>query len=232
MIYCVEDDKNIQDLIVYTLEANKYEAMGFDSGSEMLKNLPNKEVKLILLDIMLPEEDGISIMKKIRGNPETADIPIILLTAKSSEVDKIVGLDEGADDYITKPFSVLELVSRIKALLRRTTRQSEDQVYKFKGISVDITKREVRLGDEKINLTFKEFELLLYLLKNKEIVLTRENIINEVWGFDFEGESRTVDVHIATLRQKLKDWSKYIHTIRNLGYKIGETAWKEKFYNL
>ncbi|NLD17094.1 MAG: response regulator transcription factor [Tissierellia bacterium] len=224
MIYCVEDDKNIQDLIVYTLEANKYEAMGFDSGSEMLKNLPNKEVKLILLDIMLPEEDGISIMKKIRGNPETADIPIILLTAKSSEVDKIVGLDEGADDYITKPFSVLELVSRIKALLRRTTRQSEDQVYKFKGISVDITKREVHLGDEKINLTFKEFELLLYLLKNKEIVLTRENIINEVWGFDFEGESRTVDVHIATLRQKLKDWSKYIHTIRNLGYKIGETA--------
>ncbi|MFB0971426.1 MAG: response regulator transcription factor [Neofamilia sp.] len=224
MIYCVEDDKNIQDLIVYTLEANKYEAMGFDSGSEMLKNLPNKEVKLILLDIMLPEEDGISIMKKIRGNPETADIPIILLTAKSSEVDKIVGLDEGADDYITKPFSVLELVSRIKALLRRTTRQSEDQVYKFKGISVDITKREVRLGDEKINLTFKEFELLLYHLKNKEIVLTRENIINEVWGFDFEGESRTVDVHIATLRQKLKDWSKYIHTIRNLGYKIGETA--------
>jgi two-component system alkaline phosphatase synthesis response regulator PhoP len=224
MIYCVEDDKNIQDLIVYTLEANKYEAIGFNNGQEMLEKLPNKEVELILLDIMLPEEDGISIMKKIRGNPETSDIPIILLTAKSSEVDKIVGLDEGADDYITKPFSVLELVSRIKALLRRTSRQSEDQIYKFKGISVDVTKRDVRLGDEKINLTFKEFELLLYLLKNKEIVLTRENIINEVWGFDFEGESRTVDVHIATLRQKLKEWSKYIHTIRNLGYKIGETA--------
>lgn len=224
MIYCVEDDKNIQDLIVYTLEANKYEAIGFNNGQEMLEKLPNKEVELILLDIMLPEEDGISIMKKIRGNPETSDIPIILLTAKSSEVDKIVGLDEGADDYITKPFSVLELVSRIKALLRRTSRQLEDQIYKFKGISVDVTKRDVRLGDEKINLTFKEFELLLYLLKNKEIVLTRENIINEVWGFDFEGESRTVDVHIATLRQKLKEWSKYIHTIRNLGYKIGETA--------
>lgn len=224
MIYCVEDDKNIQDLIVYTLEANKYEAIGFNNGQEMMEKLPNKEVELILLDIMLPEEDGISIMKKIRGNPETSDIPIILLTAKSSEVDKIVGLDEGADDYITKPFSVLELVSRIKALLRRTSRQSEDQIYKFKGISVDVTKRDVRLGDEKINLTFKEFELLLYLLKNKEIVLTRENIINEVWGFDFEGESRTVDVHIATLRQKLKEWSKYIHTIRNLGYKIGETA--------
>ncbi|NLW42652.1 MAG: response regulator transcription factor [Tissierellia bacterium] len=224
MIYCIEDDKNIQDLIVYTLEANKYEAIGFNNGQEMMEKLPNKEVELILLDIMLPEEDGISIMKKIRGNPETSDIPIILLTAKSSEVDKIVGLDEGADDYITKPFSVLELVSRIKALLRRTSRQSEDQIYKFKGISVDVTKRDVRLGDEKINLTFKEFELLLYLLKNKEIVLTRENIINEVWGFDFEGESRTVDVHIATLRQKLKEWSKYIHTIRNLGYKIGETA--------
>ncbi len=224
MIYCVEDDKNIQDLIIYTLEANNYEAKGFDNGLDMLKVLPSKEVELILLDIMLPEEDGISIMKKIRSNPETADIPIILLTAKSTEVDKIVGLDEGADDYITKPFSVLELISRIRAILRRTNRSSLEKIYKFKEISVDVTKREVRLEGEKINLTFKEFELLLYLLKNKEIVLTRENIINEVWGFDFEGESRTVDVHIATLRQKLRDWSKYIHTIRNLGYKIGETA--------
>lgn len=224
MIYCVEDDKNIQDLIVYTLKSNDFKVEGFDDGASMMEKLPNKELELILLDIMLPGEDGLSIMKKIRENPETEDVPIILLTAKSSEVDKIVGLDEGADDYITKPFSVLELVSRIKAVLRRSKRTGDEQVYKFKGLTVDITKREVRVGDEKINLTFKEFELLLYLLKNKEIVLTRENIINEVWGFDFEGESRTVDVHIATLRQKVGPWSKYIHTVRNLGYKIGEIA--------
>lgn len=224
MIYCVEDDKNIQDLIIYTLKSNDYEVEGFDDGAAMMEKLPNKDLELILLDIMLPGEDGLSIMKRIRENPETEDIPIILLTAKSSEVDKIVGLDEGADDYITKPFSVLELVSRIKAVLRRSKRTGDEQVYKFKGLTIDITKREVRVGDEKINLTFKEFELLLYLLKNKEIVLTRENIINEVWGFDFEGESRTVDVHIATLRQKVGPWSKYIHTVRNLGYKIGEIA--------
>lgn len=222
MIYCVEDDKNIRDLIIYTLEANDFKTQGFDNGLKMLENLPNKDVKLILLDIMLPEEDGISIMKKIRNNPETSDIPIILLTAKSSELDKIIGLDEGADDYITKPFSVLELISRIKALLRRTNSQLTGDTYSFNGLTIDVTKREVRLEGEKIYLTYKEFELLLYLLKNKEIVLTRENIINEVWGYDFEGESRTVDVHVATLRQKLSDWSKYIHTIRNLGYKIGE----------
>lgn len=224
MIYCVEDDKNIQDLIIYTLKSNDFEAEGFDDGKAMLEKLPNKNLELILLDIMLPGEDGISIMKKIRDNPDTEDIPIILLTAKSSELDKIIGLDEGADDYITKPFSVLELVSRIKAVLRRTNRSEEEQIYKFKGLTIDITKREVRVDGEKVNLTFKEFELLLYLLKNKEIVLTRENIINEVWGFDFEGESRTVDVHIATLRQKVGDWSKYIHTVRNLGYKVGETV--------
>ncbi len=224
MIYCVEDDKNIQDLIIYTLEANDYEVKGFDDGLEMLESLPNDDVELILLDIMLPELDGISIMKKIRENAETSDIPIILLTAKSSEVNKIIGLDAGGDDYITKPFSVLELVSRIKAVLRRTNRKKYEEVYRFKEILLDVKKREVLVNDEKINLTFKEFELLLYLIKNRELVLTRENIINEVWGFDFEGETRTVDVHVATLRQKLKECSKYIHTIRNLGYKIGELA--------
>lgn len=223
MIYCVEDDKNIQDLIIYTLENNGYEAKGFSNAKDAMENLINDNVDLILLDIMLPDEDGISLMKKIRSNAKTQDIPIILLTAKSSEVDKIVGLDSGADDYITKPFSVLELLSRIRAILRRTKDNRSEVYYEYKNLVVDLTKREVRYNDEKIILTFKEFELLIHLLKNKEIVLTRENIINEVWGFDFEGETRTVDVHIATLRHKLKDWSKYIHTIRNLGYKIGET---------
>lgn len=224
MIYCVEDDKNIQDLIRYTLESNGYEVTTFDDANGVVESIMTNEVDLLLLDIMLPGEDGISIMKKIRENPDICDVPIILLTAKSSEVDKVVGLDQGADDYITKPFSVLELLSRIKAILRRTNRKIDIYSFDFKGLNLDITKREVKYNGEKINLTFKEFELLLYLMKNKEIVLTRENIINEVWGFDFEGESRTVDVHIATLRNKLGDWSKYIHTVRNLGYKVGEMS--------
>ena len=222
MIYCIEDDKNIQDLVIYTLENNGYKVKGFDNAEEAMDNLLIEEVDLILLDIMLPDVDGISFMKRIRGNAKIQDIPIILLTAKSTEVDKVVGLDSGADDYITKPFSVLELLSRIKAILRRTKENRSELYYEYQDLVVDLTKREVRYNGEKIILTYKEFELLIYLLKNKEIVLTRENIINEVWGFDFEGESRTVDVHIATLRHKLKDWAKYIHTIRNLGYKIGE----------
>lgn len=222
MIYCVEDDENIRELIVYTLKTNGYMAKGFETGTEMLKALPNDFCELILLDIMLPDEDGLSILKKIRQGQDTKEIPVILLTAKSSELDKVVGLDQGADDYVTKPFSVLELMSRIKALLRRTKSRDLNEVYQFKDISIDLTKREVKVGEDKVNLTYKEFELLLYLVKNKEIVLTRENIVNEVWGFDFEGESRTVDVHIASLRQKLGDKANYIQTVRNIGYKVGE----------
>lgn len=222
MIYCVEDDKNIRELIVYTLKSNGYTAKGFETGTEMLKNLKDDSCELILLDIMLPDEDGLSILKKIRQSKETKEIPVILLTAKSSELDKVMGLDQGADDYITKPFSVLELMSRIKALLRRFKTKDDEEIYEFKDILIDVTRHEVRISGEKVNLTFKEFELLLYLVKNKEIVLTRENIVNEVWGFDFEGESRTVDVHIASLRQKLKDKANYIQTVRNIGYKVGE----------
>lgn len=197
--------------------------MGFEKGSDMFLELEKTECDLILLDIMLPEESGLSILTKLKSNPATADIPVIMLTAKSSELDKVVGLDEGADDYITKPFSVLELVSRIKAVLRRTQRELDIPLYTFKEISIDVEKREVRINDNKVYLTFKEFELLLYLIKNKEIVLTRENIVNKVWGYDFEGESRTVDVHIASLRQKLEDKGSYIQTVRNIGYKVGET---------
>lgn len=172
---------------------------------------------------MLPGEDGISLMRQIREDKEFGNVPIILLTAKSTELDKVIGLDGGADDYITKPFSILELLSRINAVLRRSNRELDPNNYNFNGLTLDINKREALLNGERVNLTYKEFELLLYLMKNKDIVLTRENIINEVWGFDFEGETRTVDVHIATLRNKLDEWSRYIHTIRNLGYKIGDS---------
>lgn len=223
MIFCVEDDKNINELILYALKANNYEAKGFEKGSDMLQELEKTTPDLIILDIMLPDEDGLQILKKLKEDSNTKNIPVIMLTAKSSELDKVVGLDEGADDYITKPFSVLELVSRIKAVLRRTQRAIESPIYVFNEISMDLEKREVKIDDKKINLTFKEFELLLYLIKNSEIVLTRENIVNKVWGYDFEGESRTVDVHIASLRQKLEDKAYYIQTVRNIGYKVGES---------
>lgn len=223
MIFCVEDDKNINELIVYALKANNYEAKGFEKGSDMFEALDGSGCELILLDIMLPDEDGLQILRRLKENTDTKDIPVIMLTAKSSEVDKVVGLDSGADDYITKPFSVLELMSRVKAVLRRTHKYEDTPIYVFNDITIDVEKREVRIDDKKINLTFKEFELLLYLIKNKEIVLTRENIVNKVWGYDFEGESRTVDVHIASLRQKLGDKASYIQTVRNIGYKVGES---------
>lgn len=223
MIYCIEDDKNIQDLIIYTLNNNGFEAKGFDSGEHLIENLSKEDVDLILLDIMLPGKDGIELLKILRNDKNFNQIPVIMLTSKSSELDKIIGLDSGADDYITKPFSILELQSRIKSVLRRTSKKVEDNILKLNGLEVDITKREVKLNDKEIlNLTYKEFELLVYLLKNKDIVLTRENIISDVWGYDFEGETRTIDVHIATLRNKLKNWSNNIQTIRNLGYKIGD----------
>lgn len=222
MIYLVEDDKNIQELIKYTLESHDFQVTAFDSGEELKNNIKNNNIDLLILDIMLPGKDGLSILKEIRKDESKKALPVILLTAKSSELDKVKGLDLGADDYITKPFSVLELVSRVKALLRRTSSIKNSYIYEYKSLILDETKRSVTVNGENITLTFKEFELLMYLLKNKELVLKRESIISEVWGFDFEGESRTVDVHVATLRNKLGDWSKYIHTIRNIGYKIGE----------
>lgn len=223
MIYCIEDDKNIQELIIYTLNNNGFEAKGFNDGTTLFVNLDKEDVDLILLDIMLPGEDGIGILKKLKKDSKFSNIPVIMLTSKSTELDKIIGLDSGADDYITKPFSILELQSRIKAVLRRTSNKKSEDVIELDGLVVNLSKREVILNnDQKITLTFKEFELLVYLLRNKDLVMTRENIISEVWGFDFEGETRTVDVHIATLRNKLKDWSNSIQTIRNLGYKIGD----------
>ncbi|MDO4604426.1 MAG: response regulator transcription factor [Helcococcus sp.] len=222
-IIVVEDDVNIRDLLVYALNNHGYKAYGFPGAKEFFNYFEEINPSLVILDLMLDGEDGYSILSKIRKGSKNSDVPVILLTAKDSEYDKVKGLDMGADDYITKPFGVLETVSRIKAILRRSLKnQNEDSILEFKDIYLDYRKREIYVGEELINLTYKEFELLYFFLINEEIVLSREKLMYEVWGFDYTGESRTVDVHIRTLRQKLKDSGKYIKTIRNIGYKIGE----------
>lgn len=222
MIYLVEDDKSNRDLVLYTLRATGFEAVGFEDGEHLWQALETALPKLILLDIMLPGEDGLSILKKLRAAATTARIPVIMLTAKGSEYDKVVGLDCGADDYIPKPFGMMELVSRIRAVLRRTepTKQLE---YRHGDLYVNATNHIVRVENEPITLTLKEFDLLCFLLESEGNVLTRDVILNRVWGYEFDGETRTVDVHIRTLRQKLGEAGNYIETIRGVGYKIGGT---------
>ncbi len=221
LIYCVEDDKDINDLINYALNSSGFKAEGFKDSKEFNLAMDRRLPDLILLDIMLPGEDGISIMNNLKKSHRTKDIPIIFVTAKTSEYDKIKGLDMGADDYIVKPFSVMELISRVKAVLRRV-KTVNDKVLKFENIYMDYSKRVVFVDEEIIDLTYKEFELLYFLLQNQNIVVTRDQIIEIVWGFDYAGETRTIDVHIGTLRKKLKSAGDYIQTIRNVGYKIGE----------
>ena len=222
-IYCVEDDESIRQLIVYALSNSGYEAEGFDSGDDFFSKIHKSIPDLIILDIMLAGEDGLEILEKLKSSPKLKDIPVIMLTAKTTEFDKVKGLDMGADDYMTKPFGVMELISRVKSVLRRSNRSSysTSNSLSFNGIDILYEKRIARVEEEIIPLTYKEFELLYYLLKNQDIVLTREMLMNQVWGFDFEGESRTVDVHIATLRQKLGEKGKLIQTIRNVGYRLG-----------
>ncbi len=222
IVYCVEDDENIRELVVYALKNNGFNSKGFESAKELYNELQIKLPDIILLDIMLPGDDGYKILKNIRETYSTKDIPVIMLTAKSSEFDKIKGLDMGADDYISKPFGVMELVSRVKAVLRRSIKtESTENILCIEDLCLDVERRLVLVNNVEVSLTFKEFELLYYLLKNQNIVLSRDNLMNEVWGTDFEGESRTVDVHIRTLRMKLGDAGKNIQTIRNVGYKIG-----------
>jgi len=219
----VEDDENIRELIVYALRSSGFEAVGFEDGNEFSNALSVSTPDLILLDIMLPGEDGLQILERIRKNPKTKDIPIIIISAKTSEFDKVKGLDLGADDYITKPFGVMELISRVRALFRRTASLTPSTTeISYKDIVLDYEKRIVKVNGEPVRLTYKEFELLYYLLNNQGIVLTRNSIMNHVWGYDFEGESRTVDVHIRSLRQKLGKSGRIIKTVRNVGYKVGE----------
>lgn len=221
MIYLVEDDNSIRDLVVYTLGTTGFEAQGFERPSQFWSAMDSLLPDLILLDIMLPEEDGLSILKKLRASSSTARIPVIMLTAKSTEYDKVVGLDSGADDYIPKPFGMMELISRVKAMLRRTERSIAAGSYTLGNLYVSAEKHTVKVDDSPVTLTLKEFEMLCYLLENRDIVLTRDQLHDRIWGYDFDGESRTVDVHIRTLRQKLGSAGELIKTVRGIGYKIG-----------
>lgn len=223
MIYFVEDDDNIRELVVYTLNSTGLSAQGFSHPKKFWEAMAQQLPSLVLLDIMLPQEDGLSILKKIRSESLTKKIPVIILTAKSDEYDKVKGFDLGADDYVPKPFGMMELVARIKAVLRRTDSLSEeDKVYTVGPLTVSSQKHKVKVNDEKITLTLKEFKMLCFLLENRGIVLSRDQILNHVWGYSFDGESRTVDVHIRTLRSKLKEAGDLIQTIRGIGYMIGE----------
>ena len=220
VIYIVEDDKNISEIESYALKNSGYEVEEFDCGADMFRRIEQKVPALLLLDIMLPNEDGLDILTRLRSDKNTEKLPVIMVTAKTSELDKVKGLDLGADDYISKPFGVMELISRVKALLRRTSSVQEDKKIAYKDIEIDNDKHAVYTNGEICELTFKEYELLKLLLHNAGIVVTREIILERVWGIDFEGESRTLDMHIRTLRQKLGEAGSMIRTVRNVGYMI------------
>lgn len=220
MIYFLEDDNNIRELVVYTLNSTGLEAKGFSKPSDFWKAVEQRLPCLILLDIMLPEEDGLSILKRIRNSPELKHLPVIMLTAKGSEYDKVIGLDLGADDYLPKPFGMMELVARVKALLRRTEQTKTENEYSLGGLYVNPSKHIVTVNGRPVSLTIKEFQLLCLLLENKGLVFSREQLLDRVWGYTFDGESRTVDVHIRTLRKKLGECGNLIETVRGIGYKI------------
>lgn len=222
MIYCVEDERNIRELLVYTLGTTGFEAKGIRDGKELKKALKEELPELILLDIMLPGEDGYSILEKLKNNQETKDIPVIMVTAKEAEYDKVRGLDSGADDYITKPFGMMEFIARVKAVLRRVSKQSGKKEYTYKGLTIHVERHQVFDGERQVELTLKEFELLRYLMENQGIVLSRDQILEKIWGYEYAGETRTVDVHIRTLRQKLGESGFLIETVRGVGYRIGD----------
>lgn len=221
-IYYIEDDTNIRELVIYALKSSGFQAVGFENAKSFYKGIHSVIPDLILLDVMLPDEDGIEILKKLKRDADYKSIPVIMLTAKSSEYDKVVGLDLGADDYVTKPFGVMELASRIKAVLRRSQEQAKEDVIEIDDIRLDRRQHLVTVLGQPVELTHKEFELLDYLMRNKGIVLTREKLLDTVWNMDFEGESRTVDVHIGLLRQKLGESGQSIVTVRGVGYKFGK----------
>lgn len=217
-IYIVEDDINIREIERYALKNSGYEVEEFEGSTPFFKRMEKNIPSLILLDIMLPGEDGLDILTRIRADKATADVPVIMVTAKTSELDKVKGLDLGADDYITKPFGVMELISRVKALLRRSNAASEEKTLALGEIQIDNEKHCVYVGNRLCELTYKEFELLKMMMQNVGIVLTRDRIMDRVWGTDYEGESRTLDMHIKTLRKKLGEEGIRIKTVRNVGY--------------
>lgn len=222
-IVVVEDDQNIRDLLVYALNNNGYRGFGYPGYESFFANIKEVNPSLILLDLMLDGKDGYQILKELRESEDYKDIPVIIITAKDNEFDKVKGLDMGADDYITKPFGVLETISRIKALLRRVPQNDTSvSVIDYEDVLIDYKKRKVFVEGEEVILTYKEFEMLYYLMENKNIVISRNKLMEQVWGFDYAGETRTIDVHVRTLRQKLGKKGELIKTVRNVGYKLGE----------
>lgn len=221
MIYCVEDDSNIRELVVYTLESTGMKARGFEDGRAFTEALAFETPELILLDIMLPGEDGMEILRRLKSSVKTKEIPVIMVTAKGGEYDKVIGLDSGADDYVTKPFGMMELVSRIKAVQRRMGTGTKPDIFSVGVLKLNTKKHEVTVQGKPVALTLKEFELLDRLVRNQNIVLTRDRLLEEIWGYDFDGETRTVDVHVRTLRQKLGDAGEFIETVRGVGYRMG-----------
>ena len=222
MIYLLEDDESIAKYVLYALKSTGFEAVGFSAPSEFWAAMKVRVPDLLLLDIMLPEEDGLQILKKIRENTTYAELPVIMITAKASEYDKVVGLDIGADDYVAKPFGTMELISRIRAVLRRTGKDRDEmREYRVGALYVCPAKHLVLVNGHEVNLTFKEFEMLCLLISNPGIVFSRDQLLERIWGYGYDGENRTVDVHIKTLRQKLASCGTLIETVRGLGYKMG-----------
>ena len=221
MIYVLEDDGSIRELIVYALSQIGLPTRGFDRPSALYAALAEESPELLLLDGMLPEEDGVSVLTRLRASHQHKNLPIIMLTARDSEYDKVSALNAGADDYVTKPFGVMELAARVRAVLRRTERTQPSDVYSAGELSLSLASRLVTVSGNPVQLTAKEFDLLAYLFQNRGVVLTRDQILTQIWGYDFDGENRTVDVHIRSLRVKLADAGELIETIRGVGYRIG-----------
>ncbi|MBO6053169.1 MAG: response regulator transcription factor [Clostridia bacterium] len=222
MIYLLEDDESIRKLVVYALMSQGYEAEGFDTPESFRAAMKREKPELLLLDIMLPDEDGISILKKLRANPATASLPVIMLTAKNSEYDRVEGLDAGADDYISKPFGMMELAARVRALLRRTDRSSGAKEYRIGPLWLCPDRHEIRVDGRDVTLTYKEFSLLCLLCENRGVVMTRTVLMDRIWGLGAERENRTLDVHIRTLRSKLGEAGSLIETVRGVGYRLRE----------
>lgn len=220
MIFCVEDDQDIRDLMIYALNAAGFEAKGFTDGTEFFCALQTEKPELVMLDIMLPGDDGITILKKLRSNTATADIPIIMATAKGTEYDKVIGLDTGADDYLAKPFGMMEMVSRVKAVLRRVTPQNTPKSLRVGNLEINESEHTVYVCKERVTLTLKEYDLLHLFMDNLGKVFTRDRLLQLIWGCDYMGETRTVDVHIGTLRTKLGECGEYIETVRGVGYRM------------
>ena len=220
MIFCVEDDTGIRDLMIYTLNTVGIEARGLTDGSELFAALKEGIPELIILDIMLPGEDGISILRKLRSTPVTEVVPVIMATAKGTEYDKVIALDLGADDYLAKPFGMMEMVARVKAVLRRSAPKTENRTIRIGQLELNKSEHTVSASGERVSLTLKEYELLEKFMENPGIVFTRDQLLSSIWGTDFVGETRTVDVHVGTLRMKLGDCGDYIETVRGVGYRM------------